>query len=59
MHVILLRVAESGFAGYEDYTWIAFFAPAGTPRAVVRKLNSDVAAIAAPRYERAPGRPGI
>ncbi|OGA50724.1 MAG: hypothetical protein A3F74_10835 [Betaproteobacteria bacterium RIFCSPLOWO2_12_FULL_62_58] len=45
MHVILLRVAESGFAGYEDYTWIAFFAPAGTPRAVVRKLNSDVAAI--------------
>jgi len=38
-------VAESGFAGYEDYTWIAFFAPAGTPKAIVDKLNSSIAAI--------------
>lgn len=30
-------------AFFEDYTWIAFFAPAGTPRAVVAKLNADVA----------------
>lgn len=36
-------VAESGFPGYEDYTWIAFFAPRGTPRAVVEKLNADIA----------------
>ena len=36
-------VAESGFPGYEDYTWIAFFAPRGTPRAVVAKLNADIA----------------
>ena len=35
-------VVESGFAGYEDYTWIAFFAPAGTPRAIVEKLNRDI-----------------
>jgi tripartite-type tricarboxylate transporter receptor subunit TctC len=35
-------VAEAGFAGYEDYTWIAFFAPAGTPRAIVDKLNADI-----------------
>lgn len=35
-------VAESGFAGYEDYTWIAFFAPAATPRAIVDKLNADI-----------------
>lgn len=37
-------VAESGFPGYEDYTWIAFFAPRGTPRAVVAKLNAEIAA---------------
>jgi tripartite-type tricarboxylate transporter receptor subunit TctC len=37
-------VAESGFPGYEDYTWIAFFAPAGTPKAIVDKLNSSIAA---------------
>lgn len=33
-------VVESGFPGYEDYTWIGFFAPAATPRAVVEKLNA-------------------
>ena len=38
-------VAESGFPGYEDYTWIAFFAPAGTPKAIVDKLNRSIAAI--------------
>ena len=36
-------VAESGFPGYEDYTWIAFFAPRGTPRAIVDKLNAEIA----------------
>jgi len=36
-------VIESGFPGYVDYTWIAFFAPAGTPRAIVAKLNADIA----------------
>ena len=38
-------VAESGFPGYEDYTWIGFFAPAGTPKAIVDKLNTSIAAI--------------
>jgi len=37
-------VAESGFPGYEDYTWIAFFAPRDTPRAVVEKLNAEITA---------------
>jgi tripartite-type tricarboxylate transporter receptor subunit TctC len=38
-------VAESGFPGYEDYTWIAFFAPAGTPKAIVNRLNAGIAGI--------------
>ncbi len=38
-------VAEQGFPGYEDYTWIAFFAPAGTPKAIVDKLNKSIGAI--------------
>jgi tripartite-type tricarboxylate transporter receptor subunit TctC len=38
-------VAEQGFPGYEDYTWIAYFAPAGTPRAIVEKLNRSISAI--------------
>ncbi|HEV7800985.1 MAG TPA: tripartite tricarboxylate transporter substrate binding protein [Burkholderiales bacterium] len=38
-------VAESGFPGYEDYTWIAFFAPAGTSKAIVDQLNHQIAAI--------------
>ena len=40
-------VAESGFPGYEDYTWIAFFAPNGTPKAYVTKLNHSIAAVLA------------
>jgi tripartite-type tricarboxylate transporter receptor subunit TctC len=38
-------VAEAGFPGYEDYTWIAFFAPAGTPKRIVDQLNQQIAAI--------------
>ena len=43
--VEVATVAESGYPGYEDYTWIAFFAPARTPRAIVLKLNQDIAAV--------------
>ena len=35
-------VAESGYPGYEDYTWVAFFAPRGTPRGIVEKLNAEI-----------------
>jgi tripartite-type tricarboxylate transporter receptor subunit TctC len=35
-------VAESGFAGYEDYTWVGFWAPAGTPKAIVNRLNREI-----------------
>jgi len=35
-------LAESGFPGIEDYTWIGIFLPAGTPPAIVQKLNQAV-----------------
>ena len=41
----LPTVAESGVAGYESSTWFALLAPAGTPREIVARLNSTVAAI--------------
>jgi len=34
-------VAESGFPGYEAITWYGAVAPAGTPPAVVARLNSE------------------
>jgi tripartite-type tricarboxylate transporter receptor subunit TctC len=33
---------ELGYPGMEDYTWVGFFAPAGTPREIVQKLNAAV-----------------
>jgi tripartite-type tricarboxylate transporter receptor subunit TctC len=39
----LPTVAESGVPGYEVYEWNAIFAPAGTPGAVIAKLNDAVA----------------
>ncbi len=39
-------VAESGFPGFEVVTWYGFMAPAGTPAAVVRTLNAELARIA-------------
>jgi len=35
-------VAELGYPGFADYTWIAFLAPAGTPAAVVARLNAEI-----------------
>lgn len=40
-------VAESGFAGFEDYTWVGLFVPAGTPPAIVSSLNAAVTAVLA------------
>src|SRR5256885_10126187 len=34
--------AEAGFPGVEDYTWVGLFVPAGTPAAIVQKLNEAV-----------------
>jgi tripartite-type tricarboxylate transporter receptor subunit TctC len=38
-------VVESGLPGYEFLTWNGFFVPAGTPTAVVAKLNGEIARI--------------
>ena len=35
-------LAEAGIAGIEDYTWIGIFLPAGTPSAIVKRLNDAV-----------------
>ena len=40
-------LAESGVPGYEMHPWFGLFAPAGTPVAVVARLNADVARILA------------
>jgi tripartite-type tricarboxylate transporter receptor subunit TctC len=37
-------VAESGFPGFEAYSWIGIFAPAGTPDAVIKRLHQDFTA---------------
>jgi tripartite-type tricarboxylate transporter receptor subunit TctC len=35
-------LAEAGFADFENASWIAFFAPAKTPAAVVKTLNAEI-----------------
>ena len=35
-------IAQAGVAGYEATGWNGVFAPAGTPRAIVTKLNTDI-----------------
>lgn len=36
-------IAESGVPGYEALIWLGIMAPAGTPKAVVAKLNAGIA----------------
>ena len=36
-------VAESGVPDYEYHVWFGLWAPKATPRAVVEKLNAEVA----------------
>jgi tripartite-type tricarboxylate transporter receptor subunit TctC len=38
-------VAESGFSGFEDYTWVGVFVPKDTPQAIINKLNTDIATV--------------
>ena len=36
-------VAEAGYPGFDVYLWVALFAPAGTPRAIIDRVAGDVA----------------
>lgn len=38
-------IAESGVAGFDTSTWYGMLAPAGTPRAIVDKLNAEIVRI--------------
>lgn len=40
-------VAEAGFPGFEDYTWMAVFAPGGMPTDIAGRLNADINAVLA------------
>ena len=40
-------VAEAGVAGYELESWLGMSAPAGTPAAIVQRLNEETAAVVA------------
>ena len=40
-------VAESGVPGYDFTNWFGFVAPAQTPKAVIAKLHTDIAAVLA------------
>jgi tripartite-type tricarboxylate transporter receptor subunit TctC len=41
----LPTVAEAGLTGYDSTSWNAIYAPAGTPKEIVDKLNREVNAI--------------
>ncbi|HEY0568066.1 MAG TPA: tripartite tricarboxylate transporter substrate binding protein [Xanthobacteraceae bacterium] len=38
----LPTIAESGYPGFEAVAWVGMFAPVGTPREIVDRLNSEV-----------------
>jgi tripartite-type tricarboxylate transporter receptor subunit TctC len=38
-------IAESGLPKYDSLGWFGLFAPAGTPRDVVKKISADVASV--------------
>jgi len=38
-------IGEAGVPGYESVAWYGLFAPAGTPAAVVQRVNTEVVAI--------------
>jgi len=40
-------IAEAGVKGGESGSWIALLAPAGTPAAVIDKLNADIKTVVA------------
>lgn len=52
--------AEAGVPGYDFASWGGVFAPAGTPRAIVQKLNAEIGtALANPELSRRFGDMGL
>jgi tripartite-type tricarboxylate transporter receptor subunit TctC len=41
----LPTLAEAGLKGYEVTAWFGFVAPAGTPAAIVSKLNAEIGSV--------------
>jgi len=39
-------VAESGYPGFDASLWLGFFAPKGTPAPILKRLNTELVAIA-------------
>ncbi|MGZ8198088.1 MAG: Bug family tripartite tricarboxylate transporter substrate binding protein, partial [Burkholderiales bacterium] len=39
-------VAESGYPGFEASLWLGFFAPRGTPAAIINRLHGELTKIA-------------
>ena len=35
-------VNEQGYSGFDDLTWVGFFAPAGTPAEIINRLNAEL-----------------
>lgn len=42
----VMTIAEAALPGYEAISWYATFVPAGTPQAVITKLNTEIVRIA-------------
>ena len=38
-------VAEAGYPGFEERSWVGFFAPAKTPAVIVERLNREINAV--------------
>ena len=52
-------VSEAGVPGYEAVIWLGLMAPAGTPRAVIERLNTEITkATGAPEMREAWARQG-
>lgn len=53
-------IAESGVPGFEAKSWFGMVAPAGTPPAIVAKINSDLRSIFAdPEFKKGLDRQGL
>ncbi len=45
-------IAESGLPGYEYWSWMGICAPAGTPKEIISRLNTEIAKILRTREAR-------